>query len=74
MSEDKQAVTLPAMGFVNALTLLFIGAKLFGAITWSWWWVLSPQWIPVVIIICVLALISAAGNFVRLIEWVASRF
>lgn len=31
--------------FIEALTLIFIGAKLFKAIDWSWWWVLSPLWI-----------------------------
>ena len=28
------------------LTVLFIGLKLTGNIDWSWWWVLSPLWIP----------------------------
>lgn len=37
------------VGFLGLLTLLFIGLKLGGAITWSWWWVLSPIWIPAVI-------------------------
>ena len=31
--------------FITALTLLFIGLKLTGYIHWSWWWVLSPEWI-----------------------------
>jgi hypothetical protein len=30
------------MGFLSLLTLLFIGAKLWGVIDWSWWLVLSP--------------------------------
>lgn len=33
-----------SIGFVEALTLLFIAAKLLGHITWSWWWVLVPLW------------------------------
>lgn len=28
--------------FLPILTLLFIGLKLAGFITWSWWWVISP--------------------------------
>jgi hypothetical protein len=28
------------------LTVLFIGLKLTGYITWSWVWVLAPTWIP----------------------------
>lgn len=34
------------IGFVGLLTLLFIGLKLTRYIDWSWWWVLSPVWIP----------------------------
>jgi uncharacterized membrane protein YhiD involved in acid resistance len=33
------------IGFVGLLTILFIGLKLTGYITWSWLWVLSPLWI-----------------------------
>ncbi len=36
----------------NALELLsiaFIVLKLCKVITWSWWWVLSPIWIPLVL-------------------------
>ena len=29
-----------------SLTLLFIILKIFGAINWSWVWVLSPLWLP----------------------------
>lgn len=34
------------IGFFGLLTLLFVGLKLTGYINWSWWWVLSPVWIP----------------------------
>lgn len=34
--------TSRGIGFAGALTILFIALKLIGAITWSWWWVLSP--------------------------------
>jgi len=33
------------VGFLGLLTILFIGLKLTGYITWSWLWVLSPIWI-----------------------------
>jgi hypothetical protein len=33
------------IGFTGLLTVLFIGLKLTGYISWSWWWVLSPLWI-----------------------------
>lgn len=34
------------VGFCSLLLLLFIALKLTGVISWSWWWVLSPFWIP----------------------------
>jgi len=45
MSETK-VVTVPGVGFLGLLTILFIGLKLTGFINWSWLWVLSPVWIP----------------------------
>jgi len=42
------------IGFTGMLTILFIGLKLGGVISWSWWWVLSPIWISfLVILLCV---------------------
>lgn len=44
-------------GFTSLLTLLFIALKLTGYISWSWWWVLSPIWIFLLLIVAVFALI-----------------
>ena len=35
----------------SLLLILFIGLKLGGIINWSWWWVLSPIWIPLLILV-----------------------
>ena len=35
--------------FFGLLGLLFIGLKLTEEIDWSWWWVLSPFWLPTVL-------------------------
>jgi len=37
---QRRATTI---GFVEALTLVFITLKLTNVIEWSWWWVLSPM-------------------------------
>ena len=39
------------IGFLGALAILFIGLKLGDVIQWSWWWVLSPIWLPVAIFV-----------------------
>ena len=42
------------IGFAGVLAIVFIVLKLLGHIDWSWWWVLSPLWISVGIVIVVL--------------------
>jgi hypothetical protein len=42
------------IGFTGVLTIVFIILKLIGEINWSWWWVLSPLWIPIVAIITII--------------------
>jgi len=40
------------------LTILFIGLKLTGFISWSWVWVLAPTWIPVAFIVAIVILVN----------------
>ena len=45
------------VGFVGLLTILFIGLKLTGHIDWSWWWVLSPIWIMLSVILGIVVIV-----------------
>lgn len=45
------------VGFCGLLALIFITLKLTGYIDWSWWWVLAPIWIPLAIIVAILAVV-----------------
>lgn len=42
------------IGFVGALTIVFIVLKLTDYIDWSWWWILSPIWISLIIVVVIL--------------------
>lgn len=44
----------------DALAVLFIGLKLTGCISWSWWWVLAPLWAPLALALALLAAVVAA--------------
>ena len=55
MSETIKVESGGGIGLSGLLAVLFIGLKLTGYITWSWWWVLSPLWIPLVVILAILA-------------------
>jgi hypothetical protein len=43
------------IGFFGLLTVLFVGLKLTGYVTWSWWRVTSPLWLPPLVIIGMVA-------------------
>ena len=32
--------------FFFIIGVFFIALRLDGSITWSWWWILAPVWIP----------------------------
>jgi hypothetical protein len=56
------------IGFTSLLTVLFIGLKLTGHITWSWWWVLSPLWISALVgltILAIVLIIAVATGFFK---------
>lgn len=46
-----------SIGFATLLVIAFIVLKLCKVIGWSWWWVLSPIWIPIALVLVVYALI-----------------
>lgn len=54
------------MGLAGWLTVLFVGLKLTGHITWPWVWVLSPLWIGfsigVVIFLIVFLVLFLSGR------------
>lgn len=45
---DKKTTVAASGGmkFCDVLLIVFIVLKLCKIINWSWWWVLSPFWIP----------------------------
>jgi hypothetical protein len=61
MSDSKSSST----GLVGILGIVFVVLKLTNLITWSWFWVLAPFWIPLVIRILALVMILLAGGSVK---------
>ena len=48
---DKVSTSRGGVSFLSLLTIMFIGLKLSNNIDWDWVWVLSPLWLPFVIIL-----------------------
>ena len=65
MSKSK-TVSFPILG---VLGLIFVTLKLaeIGVVaTWSWWWVLSPFWIPLAIALGLLVVAGVIFGFANL--------
>lgn len=41
------------IGILGFMFLIFMTLKLMGYIDWSWWWVTSPLWIPIFLILII---------------------
>lgn len=50
--KQKKQITIS----VGPLLFIFICLKLTNVITWSWWWVFSPLWLPFAIIFGVIVI------------------
>lgn len=48
MSESSSS---SGVGFCGLLTVAFIVLKLTDTIDWSWWYVLMPMWLPIVLLL-----------------------
>ena len=65
---DKTVSVQVGPGFLSLLTIVFITLKLTGYIAWSWWYVLSPFWIPLAFVLGLFAivfLITVVWDFVK---------
>jgi len=55
------------MNTCGVLLILFIVLKILAIINWSWWWVLSPLWLPIIGILGFLLVIAIGGGIGMLI-------
>lgn len=54
-SSNSTTVQFPVLGILG---VAFVVLKLTGVITWSWWWVLAPFWVPIAIVFIVLFIVG----------------
>lgn len=59
------------IGFCGLLAIVFITLKLTNYIQWSWFWVLSPLWIPVALVVAFLVVAVAVLGVAGFVKTVA---
>lgn len=66
---EVETVSSGGISFFGLLAIVFITLKLaqIGPVaTWSWWWVLSPIWIPFALsILILLVMVAIVGICIR---------
>ena len=51
MAKQTSSAATGGIGFTGLLAVAFIVLKLTSVISWSWWWVLAPLWLPVALLL-----------------------
>ena len=54
---SKSSSSSSGIGLTSLLGITFIVLKLTDVIDWSWWWVLAPLWIGIILAVLIMALI-----------------
>lgn len=50
------------LGICSVFTIVFVVLKLTKVIAWSWWWVLCPLWINLILTIIAVIVIALIDN------------
>lgn len=56
------------IGLGGVLFVVFLVLKLCGVITWSWWWVTAPLWIPIALFLIVLTIIGLIAFIAAMVD------
>jgi hypothetical protein len=62
----SEKTTSSGIGLGTLIFLIFLTLKLGGwgiVATWSWWWIFSPLWIPIALLLIILFIIFLINYF-----------
>lgn len=56
------------IGLPGMLFIVFLVLKLCEVITWSWWWVTAPLWIPLAVVAAIFITVFAVALIVAVLK------
>jgi succinate dehydrogenase hydrophobic anchor subunit len=62
------------IGVCGLLGVVFVTLKLCGVIDWSWWWVTSPFWGPIALVVAIMAIVGGFVGLWAIVEQYGKRF
>jgi hypothetical protein len=68
---DNPSKSTTSIGLGTVLFLIFLTLKLAGlgqVANWSWWWVTSPLWIPIIAVIAILGIVGLIAIIAKIFE------
>jgi len=68
---ENQKATSNGIGLGTVIFLIFLVLKLAGigqVATWSWWWVTSPLWIPLLVVLAILVIALVVVGIAKMFE------
>lgn len=57
----KEQTASTSISLYTIVFIIFLILKLTGNIDWSWWWVTSPIWIPILLFVGILVIVFLLG-------------
>ena len=67
-SSKSKTVSYPILGILGLIFVTLKLAEIGVVATWSWWWVLSPFWIPLAIVLGIFAVAGVGVVVAKLLE------
>ena len=67
MAENSVKISFPMM---SVLFIVFLVLKLTNVITWSWWWVTAPLWIPFVLVLAICLVVFFVGFCIGIFSYI----
>lgn len=68
MSKSNSVQSSGGIGILGLLGVLFVGLKLGGIITWSWWYVTLPFWGGIALVLSILAVVFIGALIVAAVS------